>query len=98
VVDYHFEEVQKFRVEVYDVDDKRHLDDLSKHDFIGEAQFTLADVVTAGKTFTRKLTSSSEPFEHLFVIVLSNRSSSEGILYEKTVVTMPYFCFGQSLH
>ena len=60
MVDYHFEEVQHFSVAVYDVDDKKHVDDLSRHDFIGEAQFRLSDVVTAGKVLTKRLTSSSE--------------------------------------
>ena len=59
-MDYHFEEVQNLRVAVYDVDDKKHLDDLLRHDFIGEAKFTLAEVVAAGKVFTRQLTSASE--------------------------------------
>ena len=45
---------------VYDADDQRHLDDLSKQEFIGEAEFKLADVVTAGKVLTKTLASSSE--------------------------------------
>ena len=44
--------MQHFKVAIYDVDDKQNLDDLTKHDFIGQAGFTLADVVTAGKSFT----------------------------------------------
>jgi len=59
-VDYYFEKVQHLCVAVYDVDDKKHIDDLSRHDFIGEAKFTLADVVTAGQTLTRRLTSASK--------------------------------------
>ena len=60
IVDYHFEEVQQFKVSIYDLDDKRHLDDLTKHDFLGEAVFTLADVVTAGRSLTKKLSSASK--------------------------------------
>ena len=59
-MDYHFEEVQNLRVAVYDIDDKKHLDDLSRQDFIGEAKFTLGEVVAAGQVFTRQLTSASE--------------------------------------
>ena len=59
-MDYHFEEVQNLKVAVYDVDDKTYLDDLSRHDFIGEAWFTLGEVVASGQVFTRKLTSASE--------------------------------------
>ena len=59
-MDYHFEEVQSIKVAVYDVDDKKHIDDLSRHDFIGEAKFTLGEVVAAGQVFTRRLTSTSK--------------------------------------
>lgn len=55
VVDYRFEEVQYFKVTIYDVDDKSSLDNLEKHDFLGEAEFKLADVVTAGKMLTKQL-------------------------------------------
>ena len=68
--------MQNLRVSVYDVDDKKHLDDLSRHDFIGEAKFTLGEVVAAGRVFTRQLTSASEytAFLNLLenTIVLSN--------------------------
>jgi len=55
VVDYRFEEIQYFRIAVYDLDDKVKMDDLLKHDFLGEAEFKLSDVVTAGKVLTRQL-------------------------------------------
>ena len=58
-MEYCFEEVQLYRVKLYDVDDKNKIDDLSKQDFIGKAEFTLADVVTAGKGFSKDLTSPS---------------------------------------
>jgi len=45
---------------VYDADDQKHIDDLSKQEFIGEAMFKLADVVTAGKVLTKTLSSSSK--------------------------------------
>ena len=45
-VDYHFEEHQKFKVEVYDVDDFDKAAPLSSHDFIGELEFMLHEVVT----------------------------------------------------
>ena len=55
MVDYHFEEVQHFKVVVYDVDDKAKIDDLEKHDFLGEADLKLANVLTAGKALTKPL-------------------------------------------
>lgn len=60
IVEYYFEKIQPYRVALYDIDDKNKIDDLSKHDFIGEAEFILADVVTAGKVFTKELTSPSQ--------------------------------------
>lgn len=55
MVDYRFEEVQHFKLVIYDLDDKVKLDDLEKHDFLGLAEFKLADVLTAGKYLTKKL-------------------------------------------
>ena len=55
VVDYCFQEVQKFKVDVYDADDKKHIEDLSKQDYIGSAKFTLAEVVTGGQMLTKSL-------------------------------------------
>lgn len=70
MVDYHFEEVQTFRVAVYDADDQKHIDDLSKQEFIGEAEFKLADVVTAGKVLTTTLSSSSECYKCVHAIIV----------------------------
>ena len=55
MVDYCFQETQKFKVDVYDADDKKHIEDLSKQDYIGSAKFTLAEVVTAKQMLSKKL-------------------------------------------
>ena len=55
MVDYRFEEVQNFKIVIYDIDDKANIDDLEKHDFLGEADLKLADVLTAGKVLTKQL-------------------------------------------
>jgi len=55
VVDYYFQQIQQFKVDVYDADDKKHIDDLSKQDYIGSAKFTLAEVVTAGQMLLKPL-------------------------------------------
>ena len=47
--------MQKFKVDVYDADDKKHIEDLSKQDYIGSAKFTLAEVVTGGQMLTKSL-------------------------------------------
>ena len=59
MVDYRFQEVQKFKVDVYDADDKKHIEDLSKQDYIGSAKFTLAEVVTGGQMLTKSLQKGS---------------------------------------
>lgn len=42
MVDYHFEELQKLKFSVYDIDDVR--ENLSKADFLGEMECTLGQV------------------------------------------------------
>ncbi len=46
-IEYKFEERQKFKMAIYDIDDFNHLDKLEMHDFIGELEFLIHEVVTA---------------------------------------------------
>lgn len=46
-VEYKFEERQRFRVKVYDVDDFHENASLANHDFVGMAEFQLHEVVTS---------------------------------------------------
>lgn len=45
-VEYHFEERQRFKVKVFDVDDFTENASLDKHDFVGELEFFLHEVIT----------------------------------------------------
>merc|ERR1719474_625005 len=45
-IDYHFEEVQILRLDVYDADSK-NINKLSDHDYIGHCEFVLGDLVTS---------------------------------------------------
>ncbi|ETO09973.1 hypothetical protein RFI_27403 [Reticulomyxa filosa] len=55
LVDYLFEEVQIIRLDVWDSDNS-NMYDMSKHDFIGWAEFVLGDLVTAkGQKLAMKL-------------------------------------------
>ena len=48
LVDFHFEQKEMFRIEVYDSDDDTQMTkNLDKHDYIGSLDFTLHEVVTA---------------------------------------------------
>ena len=54
-IDYKFEEVQLLRFDVYDADSP-NLDKLSQHDYIGNCEFVLGDLVTAnGSKLAMKL-------------------------------------------
>ena len=55
LLNYHFEEIQKLKFLVVDIDDKHRVEDISRHDLIGELECTLADLVTAGQKYTRTL-------------------------------------------
>ena len=55
MVDFRFEEVQTLKFAVYDVDDKHHIEDTSRHDFIGAVECSLADIVAAGQQYKRTL-------------------------------------------
>jgi GGDEF domain-containing protein len=46
-VPYKFEETQKFKVVVYDIDDFKNLNNFRGHDLVGELEFTLHEIVTA---------------------------------------------------
>ena len=55
MLEYRFEEIQTIRFVVYDVDNKVRVDDIKRHDFIGEMECTLADIVTGGQLYKRTL-------------------------------------------
>ena len=55
MVDYCFQELQQFKVDVYDCDNNKHIEDISKHDYIGFARFTMAEVLTGGKMLRKPL-------------------------------------------
>ena len=46
-VQYHFEQRENFKVEVYDIDNFDRLHDFGSHDYVGSVQFALHEVVTA---------------------------------------------------
>lgn len=46
-VQYHFEQRENYKVEVYDVDDMNNLNNFAGHDHVGTLEFALHEVVTA---------------------------------------------------
>ena len=55
LLEYRFEEIQALKFVVLDVDDTKHIDDVGRHDLIGEIECSLADIVTAGQQYKRTL-------------------------------------------
>ena len=48
LVDFHFEQKDEFKIDVYDSDNQsQQTTNLSQHDYIGSLEFTLHEVVTA---------------------------------------------------
>jgi len=39
IVEYHFEQNDRFKAEVYDADDDKFLDDLSRQEYLGGLEF-----------------------------------------------------------
>lgn len=53
-MEYRFEERELLKVEVYDIDDPKKLEDCDAQNLIGSVEFKLHEVVTAGYgTFKR---------------------------------------------
>lgn len=54
IIQYYFEQSQKLKFEVYDIDCESA--DLSKHDFLGRMECTLGEIVASGTRYTQRLT------------------------------------------
>lgn len=60
-VDFHFEQQERFKVQVFDCDDDKNLQNLAAHDFIGELEFTLHEIVT---TINQQMTKPLHNVKH----------------------------------
>ena len=87
-VEYRFEERQKFKVAVYDVDDFTDPNNLEAHDFIGEYEFLLHEVVTARNQQLKKpLVNAKEKGRNNGTIILTaeedvKNNSAEAVSFE----------------
>ena len=70
-MEYHFEEIQQLKFIVYDIDDKKRVDDISKQELIGETECTLAEIITAGQRYDRKLRCKGKVVDVRFHFVIS---------------------------
>ena len=78
IIDYHFEEIQRLKFEVYDVDSTSK--NLSDHDFIGSAECTVGSILGEGGGRYQKqlLTTSGKP-AGLIIISAEELSSCKEI-------------------
>lgn len=86
MVDFHFEQSEKFKVAVYDSDDDpKHARDLTAHDFIGDFEFSLHQVVTArDQTLTKAMVNKQISKPGRIVIIaeeVSATSNSEIVIF-----------------
>ena len=51
---------------VYDVDDRKRVEDTRRHDLIGEMECTLADIVTGGQLYKRTLREKGMAHKNLY--------------------------------
>lgn len=65
---YNFERNDEFKVEVYDIDDDKNVNDTSSHDPLGHLQFTLHEIVTCvDQTMEKQLINPKKPNVKSFV-------------------------------
>lgn len=82
VIPYYFERVQQLKFAVYDIDNA-NTKDLSKHDFIGEAECNLSDIITMPKgTIELTLYSGSKSRGKLYVSAEEVRSLKYSVLMQ----------------
>lgn len=87
-VEYKFEERQRFKVEAYDVDDFTPNAPLNKHDYIGECEFMLHEVVTSrDQTFKKPFSNSKNPHRNngTLKITADERSGQNNEMVEMEV-------------
>ena len=76
-VDFHFEQNEKYKVQVYDSDDDKSKN-LASHDFIGEYIFTLHEVVTGrDQTMTKPLTNKDRKNPGNIIVTAEEKAASQ---------------------
>lgn len=55
MIEYRFEEIQDLKFVVYDIDDRKHVDNPNNQEIIGEMTCMLADILASGQHYERKV-------------------------------------------
>ena len=75
-VEYRFEERQRFKFQVYGVDDFDQAGPVEGHNFIGELEFMLHEAVTSkNQTFRRGLVNKEKPAGTIVIMADETKSS-----------------------
>ena len=83
--DYHFEQQEFFKIEVYDIDSEDNINDLAAQDFLGSLQFQLHEVVTCiDQTMTKNLVNPKSNVKATVTIIaeeVSATANSEIVMF-----------------
>lgn len=91
LIQYHFEQIQRLRFEVYDIDP------VGGNDFLGSADTTLAEIVTSrGATFKQPLVGGPRRRKQAYLIVdIEELTSCKQVAtFRLSAVDLPPFCCG----
>ena len=88
-IEYEFESDQEFRIHMIDIDDKDNINDLSEHDHIGYAYFSIHELITALDCTLTKAISETEADARVIItgepITLQNSSIDQFQFYPRIV-------------
>lgn len=90
VMQYHFEQIQRLRFEVYDIDP------IGENDFLGALETTLADIVAArGATFKQPLVGGPRKKPGYLVVDFEELTACKQVAsFTMSAIDLPPFCCG----
>ena len=95
ITDYKFEEIQHLRVEVYDADTEGDATglDLSKQDFLGDAEMDIPDLVHSLNAYSKELKRKGKATGMVLVKCEELNNSSGNVVFKVRGNNVPSKCF-----
>ena len=95
ITDYKFEEIQHLRVEVYDADTEGDATglDLSKQDFLGDAEMDIPDLVHSLNAYSKELKRKGKTSGAVLVKCEELNNSSGNVIFKVRGNNVPSKCF-----
>ena len=95
ITDYKFEEIQHLRVEVYDADTEGDATglDLSKQDFLGDAEMDIPDLVHSLNAYSKELKRKGKATGTVLVKCEELNNSSGNVIFKVQGNNVPSKCF-----